>query len=194
LSHIPELEAKFLAALGEIDGAYAERVHAGGCPCCRGALDRADFPRKPRGDLGEAAAAYELRRSFCCRREGCRRRATPPSLRFFGRKVYVAVFVIVASAAARAQPIGGRGSARRVHGVPVRTVQRWLAWWETVFALSAFWTEAKAFFAAPVDVAALPGSLLARFAGDPTKALEKMLRFTAPITTTSVKARIAMVA
>ena len=193
MSHVPELEARFLASLGEIDAAYAEQVHSAGCPVCGGALDRADYPRKPRGELGDAAEAYKRRRSFCCRREGCRKRATPPSLRFFGRKVYIAVMVIVASAAARATSITGRGKARRVHGVPVRTVQRWLAWWRAVFALSAFWTEAKAFFAKPVEVGALPGSLLSRFRGGRAEALEKMLRFTAPLTTTSVKARIAMV-
>jgi hypothetical protein len=191
LSHVPELEAQFLVALGEIDAAYAARVHAAGC-LCGGVLDLADYPRKPRGDLGEAAEAYALRQSFCCRREGCRKRATPPSLRFLGRKVYIAVLVIVASAAARATSIGGRGSARRVHGVPVRTVQRWLAWWQTVFALSAFWSEARAFFATPMEVDALPVSLLSRFSGERPEALVKMLRFTAPITTTSVRAKIAM--
>jgi hypothetical protein len=193
VSHVPEFDARFLAALGEIDAAYAEQVQSAGCPVCGGALDRADYPRKPRGELGEAAAVYERRRSFCCRREGCRRRATPPSLRFLGRKVYIAVIVVVASAAARATSITGRGKARRMHGVPVRTVQRWRAWWQTVFALSVFWTGAKAFFAKPVEVASLPGSLLSRFSGDRADALEKMLRFMAPITTTSVKARIAMV-
>jgi hypothetical protein len=190
---VPELEAKFLAALDEIDAAYAARVQAAGC-LCGGVLDRADYPRKPRGDLGNAAEAYAVRRSFCCRREGCRKRATPPSLRFLGRKVYIAVLVIVASASARAMSIAGRGSARRVEGVPVRTVRRWLSWWQTVFALSAFWSEARAFFATPVDVDALPVSLLSRFSGERPEALGKMLRFTAPITTTSVQVRIAMVA
>lgn len=194
MSHIAELDAKFLAALGEIDAAAAERVHEAGCARCAGALDRANYPRKPRGELGEAAEQYEWRDSFCCRRDGCRKRATPPSLRFFGRKVYIAVVVIVASAAARTSPITGRGAPRKVHGVPVRTVLRWLAWWQTAFALSAFWSEAKGFFAGPVEVAMLPASLLACFGGSRTEALERLLRFTAPITTTSVKTRIAMVA
>lgn len=191
--HVPEFDARFLASLGEIDAAYAEHVRSAGCPVCGGALDRADYPRKPRGELGEAAEAYERRRSFCCRREGCRKRATPPSLRFLGRRVYLAVIVVVASASADSMTITVRGKARRVHGVPVRTAQRWLAWWRTAFALSGFWAEAKAFFAKPVEVAALPGSLLSRFRGSRTDGLEKMLRFLAPITTTSVKARIAMV-
>lgn len=190
--HVPGLDANFLAALGVVDAANAAKVQQAGCARCGGRLDRARYPRKPRGELGEAEEAYAYRLSFCCRTEGCRRRATPPSLRFMGRKVYIAVVVIVASASGRAMSLSGRGQPKRVHEVPVRTVRRWLGWWEAVFALGAFWAEAKAFFATPVDERALPASLLERFGGATTMALEKLLRFTAPITTESVKARIAM--
>jgi hypothetical protein len=193
MSHDFAFDAKFLAGLGEIDAIYAARVHEAGCPHCGGALDHGDFPRKPRGELGEAAAGYERRLSFCCRCDGCRRRATPPSLRFLGRKVYFAVLVVLASAAGRGMSLTGRGSARRVDGVPVRTVRRWLAWWQTAFALGAFWGEAKGFFSTPVVVSELPVSLLARFGAAGQAALEKMLRFIAPITTTSVQSRITRV-
>jgi len=192
LSHVPEYDAKFLKALGEIDAEHAERVHRSGCPRCGGALDHADYARKPRGELGEAAGSYERRCSFCCRVDGCRKRATPASLRFLGRKVYVAVLVVVASAVGRSMRLTGRRSPRSVQGVPVRTVRRWLDWWQTVFALGAFWSEAKSFFTMPVDVGELPVSLLERF-GTGKVALERVLRFTAPITTTSLRTRIAMV-
>ena len=192
MCHVPEFDAKFLKALFEIDAQHAEEVHQAGCRECGGALDRADYPRKPRGELGEAAGSYERRCSFCCRVEGCRKRATPASLRFLGRKVYIAVWVIVASAAARPMRLTGRGVPRQVHGVPVRTVRRWLEWWQTVFALGRFWSEAKAHFAPPVEVAELPASLVERF-GTGSVALEKLLRFTAPITTESASTRIAMV-
>jgi hypothetical protein len=193
LFHVPGLDAKFLAALGEIDAAYALKVQEAGCTECRGPLDRAPYPRKPRGDLGEAADAYTCRLSFCCRCDGCRKRATPPSLRFLGRKVYVAVVVIVASVAGRAMALSGHGRPKRVHDVPVRTVRRWLSWWQTVFALGAFWAEAKGLLATPVEEQELPTSLLDRFGGLTVSALEKMLRFTAPITTESVNTRMAMV-
>jgi hypothetical protein len=192
LSHVVEYDAKFLKALGEIDAGHADRVHRSGCPQCGGPLDRGDYPRKPRGELGEAAGSYERRRSFCCRVDGCRKRATPASLRFFGRKVYFAVLVIAASARARSMRLTGRGRARQVDGVPTRTVRRWLDWWQTVFALGAFWSEAKGLFGTPVDASELPVSLLERF-GIGNVAIEKLLRFTAPITTESMSARIAMV-
>jgi hypothetical protein len=192
LCHVAEFEAKFLVGLGEIDVAYARKVRETGCEHCGGPLDRADYPRKPRGGLGEAAVAFERRCSFCCRLDGCRKRATPPSLRFLGRKVYVAVWVVVASVAGRSARLTGPDRARRVHGVPTRTVLRWLDWWQTAFALGAVWSEAKALFATPVEIGLLPVSLLERFECGPG-ALEKMLRFTAPITTASVRARMAMV-
>ena len=39
-----------------------------------------------------------LRLSFCCDREGCRKRVTPPSVRFLGRKVYLAAVMILINA------------------------------------------------------------------------------------------------
>lgn len=193
MSHELTVDGKFLTALREVDAACAQRVRRAGCPHCGGVLDRADYPRKPRGDLGEPYPDFERRRSLCCRSEGCRRRATPPSLLFLGPKVYVGVLVIVASIAGRARELLGDDRGRSVHGVPARTVRRWLLWWRTVFALGAFWKEARGFFAVPVDVGELPGSLVERFAGTAEKTLARTLAFLAPLTTTSVRARIAMV-
>lgn len=185
-------DAKWFATLAAIDEQFAGNVKAAGCADCGGPLDRADYDRKPRGDLGESADAFARRRSFCCRREGCRHRATPPSVRFLGRKVYVAVLVVLASVLGRERQIVGRGSDRRVVGVSVRTVRRWIDWWQIAFVLGRFWSEAKGLFATPVDEMALPTSLLARFAAPATSAVTAMLRLIAPITTASVEASIAM--
>jgi len=192
LFHDWSFDTKFFAALAAIDTAYAERVREAGCVHCEGVLDRADYPRKARGELGEAATSYQKRLSYCCRSEGCRKRATPPSLRFLGRKVYVAAVVVVASAAGRAVQMVGSGSPRRVHGVPVRTVRRWHEWWQDVFAQGVFWAEARAFFATPVEAAQLPVSLLARFGEAGANTVGRLLRFISPITTGSVRTRIAM--
>jgi hypothetical protein len=186
------MDAQFWEQLTRIDLLWGERVREGGCEGCGGPLDRADYPRKPRGGLGEGAAEHARRVSFCCRRDGCRQRSTPPSVRFLGRKVYVGALVIVASMVGRAVLAQGRQLRRPVEGVPSRTVGRWLSWWQTVFALSPFWLEAKSFFASPVEIAQLPASLLSRF-GAGTSALKRLLGFLAPTTTTSVRARIAMV-
>jgi hypothetical protein len=190
--HRDGADGKLFVALAEIDEVFAARVRAAGCANCGGPLDRADYERKPRGDLGDAAAGYTRRRSFCCRRDGCRLRATPPSVRFLGRKVYAAVIVVVASIIGRERSLGGRGAPRQVESVPVRTVRRWLDWWRVGFALSSFWKEAKGFFATPVDEAALPGSLLKRFGAPSAASLTQLLRLIAPITTASVRAPVVM--
>jgi hypothetical protein len=184
------VDAKLFASLAEIDEAGAAKVRAAGCGRCGGKLDRADYPRKPRGDLGEAEDTYARRGSFCCR--ACRRRTTPPSVRFLGRKVYVAAIVVVASVVGRACGLVGRGRPRKGEGVPVRTVRRWLDWWSIIFALSAFWKEAKGLLSPGVDESALPGSLLARL-GEPSAAtLTRLLRLISPVTTTSFEARTVM--
>lgn len=193
MSHELTIDGKFFAALGEVDAAHAQRVKLAGCAHCGGVLDRADYPRKARGAVGEQGGVLERRLSLCCRSEGCRRRATPPSLRFFGRKVYLAVVVIVASMAGRAGSVAGGRRERAVHGVPGRTVRRWLLWWQSVFALSAFWKEAQGFFADAVEVRELPTSLVERFPGTAASRLASALAFLAPVTTSSVRARIAMV-
>jgi len=112
-------------------------------------------------------------------------------VRFLGRKVYVAAIVVLASVLGRRQSLVGHGTPRRVEGVPVRTVRRWLMFWSVTFTLTAFWSEAKSFLAPPVEEAMLPGSLLARFGADGGTALTRMLRWIAPITTESVRAEIA---
>ena len=64
------------------------------CADCGARLDVANFNRKPRGRPLKLGPEHNRRFSFCCRRDGCRGRATPPSLRFLGRRVYVAAIVV----------------------------------------------------------------------------------------------------
>ena len=51
--------------------------------------------RKPRGRPLGLGPEDDWRLSFCCAVDGCRTRATPPSLRFLGRKVYLATIVVL---------------------------------------------------------------------------------------------------
>ena len=119
MSHdwIPDLN--FFKQLDDEDARITAKVKADGCPDCGGRLDRADYPRKPRGgDIGVAGEMFEKRRSLCCAREGCRRRRTPPSLVFLGRRVYLAITVVLA--AWRATMAWSSPSRR--------TVGRWRGW------------------------------------------------------------------
>ena len=76
--------------------------------------------------------------------------------------------------------------------VPLRTVRRWRAWWTVTLIATAFWTEARARFATPVEESLLPASLLDRFGGIESAAVEKLLRFTSPITTATQRSKIPM--
>jgi hypothetical protein len=130
-------------------------------------------------------AAHAQRLSLCCAAEGCRRRATPPSVRFLGRRVYVgAAMVAITALDARARRAEVRG-LRAWLGLSARTLARWRRWWRAVFAESAFWRSARGQLRTPVTATALPGGLLQRFAGDLRAQLIAGLHFLAPITTSA---------
>lgn len=177
------MDVQFLQGLLALDEAIGEQVQAAGCGHCGGRLDRADYARKPRGgSVAPGAETWWRRLSLCCAREGCRRRSTPPSVRFLGRRVYAEVVVVLASMVALATD---RASAlRAATGVPARTVRRWRSWWQGAFLASALWRECQARMVPAPSVAELPGSLLSRFA--PSTALRDLARLLAPITTASV--------
>ena len=128
---------------------------------------------------------YGWRLSLCCAREGCRKRATPPSLRFLGRKVYLgAVVVLLSALRCGVTPIRLRYLEERV-GVSRRTLMRWRRWWCERFTATPFWRAAASRLMPPVASAELPASLLERFAGGVRDRVVATLRFITPITTES---------
>lgn len=162
MSHESILGEEWFASLAEFDRQIAEAVAAEGCRHCGGPLYQGNYERKPRGgQLAEAGEAFRLRHSLCCGREGCRKRALPPSLRFLGRRVYLEAVVLLASV--RAMALETLRQAREATGVPARTLRRWHTWWTAAFPLSAVWTELRARFVPPPPAESeLPRSLLER--------------------------------
>jgi hypothetical protein len=179
MSHPWAPDASLWRRLLKIDQETAARIRKGGCRHCGGPLHRADYPRKPRGALGAFEAAFCTRLSFCCGH--CRRRTTPPSVRFLGRKVYVGELVLRASVALQTLKELGRA----VLGVPARTVRRWLCWWREGLTSSSFWKVTRALFMPPLNESALPASLLERFAESDAALGVRALAFMAPVTTGS---------
>ena len=178
-------DSRFYQFLFRIDQSIAEEVQAGGCQC-GGVLHSACYPRKPRGYRSALDESYEYRLSFCCACDGCRRRTTPPSVRFLGRKVYLGVLVVLISA------LEGGLSARRRRQlidtleVPAQTLWRWQQWWREVFAEGPWWRMARAQFIPPITPEGLPGKVLARLRGaDLLERLVRMLWLIAPVSTTS---------
>lgn len=176
-------DARLYELLLKFDGDLAACARRWGCRC-GGVLHRADYERKPRGALAALPAGYESRFSFCCAQDGCRRRTTPASIRYLGRKVYLGVVVVLVTAMERGGGSVGELCARI--GVSRRTVVRWRRWWQTAFATSAFWQAARGLLAGAVAIEALPASLLARFvAPDEGERLIRLLDFIKPVTTTA---------
>lgn len=182
--------ARFHALLLAFDQDLADTARCAGCALCNGVLHSARYRRKPRGRLCQLGEEHDWRFSFCCAVDGCRKRATPPSLRFLGRKVYLAAMVVLVAimrqgaTAARMRQLSGLASIDR------RTVERWRVWWRDSFTSSPFWQIARAAFMPPVDPERLPASLLERFSDDGapcrdtpgTMRLIALLRFMGPVT------------
>jgi len=179
-----EFGREFFTLLEQLDDEMARRVAAGGCPRCEGPLHRSDFDRKPRGGLiASAGEAFVRRFSLCCGREGCRKRATPPSVRFLGRRVYLGAVVIVASIVALA--LREAGEIRRRTGVPARTTRRWLGWWQGPYLDTEVFVTICARLIG-VEVGRVPASIVDRLAGTPTERVQGLLAWLLPLTTGSV--------
>ncbi len=178
-------DASFWQFLFSIDQDLAKSTHEKGCPC-GGCLHSAKYPRKPRGGPDNLPDHYGYRLSFCCNRDGCRKRATPPSVRFLGRKVYLAAVVILV-AAMRQGP-----SPRRVRelserfGADRRTIARWQTLWQEHFPRTPFWKVARSRLVPAIKVDTLPRSLLKAFVhqDDIHGGWARLLQFLSPITIT----------
>jgi hypothetical protein len=126
-----------------MDDNIAADYRAAGCGPCGGVLHAAWYQRKPRGRPAELGDIYDQRFSFCWAQRECRKRTTPPSLRFLGRKVYHATVVMVVSAMQHGARFARRQLSDRL-GVSPRTVARWRHWWAHSFTASPFWHVASA--------------------------------------------------
>ena len=181
-------DVRFHQLLLNFDHDMADTARGQGCSC-GGVLHSARYRRKPRGlPTGLDKNAYCWRFSFCCAVDGCRHRATPPSLRFLGGRVYLATMVVLISVMRHGATAPRVARLSQLIGVSRRTVAHWREWWRTTFAQSRFWQAARAAFMPPVDQDRLPASLLERFAGGSAEQLLALLRFLAPITGGAVHA------
>jgi hypothetical protein len=175
--------------LEKVDADLAEEVRQGGCLHCSGKLHRAKYPRKPRGQPQRERERKEevYRDSFCCDQDGCRKRHTPPSVRFLGRKVYWGLVVVVVSAMRHGLTPPRLKVLRQSLRVSRRTVERWREWWLHTFVQSSFWKAARAGFSSPMDLNILPQSLCAVFGvGERRDRLLELLKFLSPMTTGSI--------
>jgi hypothetical protein len=175
-------DAAFYRLLLRFDEDLAAAERPLGCRVCAGRLEVGDFRRKPRGVAFKLGERFAERLSFCCAQRDCRKRRTPASVRFLGRKVYLAALVVLISAM-RCGPTPLR--LRRLHewvGVSRHTVARWRRWWSEELPSTPLWRALAGTWMPPVAGADLPASLLERLPGAPAERVAAILRALAPLT------------
>jgi hypothetical protein len=188
MSHKFLFNASFHSLLNKIDHELAEEVHKKGC-ACGGRLHKANYPRSPFGLPAAFRSDYEQRISFCC--DTCRKRTTPPSVRFFGRRWFPAPLFILISLLMSG--INDRRLAQVKHhfGIAVSesTWKRWRRWWRESFATTKFWQLSKGLVAGMLDSKlTFPRSLWCLFSGELEERVQCLLQFLAPLTGGNLRA------
>jgi hypothetical protein len=152
LKYLLSVDETFCQSLRDLDRDIFLAAKARGCPSCGGILDTSNYIRKTRG----MSKGDELRYSLCCRNEGCRKRRTPKSLRFLGRKVYGAWVVILA--VDFCEELGMKGQLAH------QTLSRWKNFWKNQLSDGTeFIKLARGLVAPGAQITDRPGSLVAHF-------------------------------
>ena len=138
----------FWSCLVKIDQKLLELAIDRSCIHCGKPLHISHFPRKVRGLDAAAEPFFKNRFSTCCAH--CRRRHTPLSVRFMGRRVYAFVVVILACMRALAD------------AASPRTLGRWTTWWTQGLPCLAVWRLVQSRFVGGLQVERLPASLVER--------------------------------
>jgi hypothetical protein len=108
---------------------------------------------------------------------------TPESVRFFGRRFFVAPFFLLVSAFNHGLTPERVRRLSEIFRVNRRTLARWRKWWLETFVQSLFWKAARARFLPLVCEATLPWSMCQRFGVQPLERLVALLKFLSPLTT-----------
>lgn len=196
MSHPLLASARFHEALLAFDEQAAADAKRRGCGVCGGRLDVADYARKPRGAPEGLSKAWSRRLSFCCAVDGCRKRLTPPSVRFLGRRVHTGVMVVLAAVLAHGLKGTRIRKLREVLDVDRRTLERWRRWWVEELPRTDLWTELSGRLDRPSSTRELPHSLFVRMEGaDEEERLHRFLRLLTPISHSArMRARFARAA
>lgn len=173
--------AIFYNSLLALDLLIAEQVKQTKCLFCHGNLHQSHYPRKPRGVPADTHADYAIRFSYCCGREGCRKRMTPPSMRFLSRKVYSSTIIFLVFLLKSKTDESKVEELNQLLGtsLSVETVRRWRNFWIKQVSQSRTWKRA-AF--SQVMAQALPRSLLDVFQQNSDISLTRALTWILPLT------------
>lgn len=178
-------DARLYLLLERFDRELADSSRKAGCRRCARQLHQANYPRKPRGAACKLGPEFARRWSFCCADRECRRRLTPPSVRFYGSRVYFGVVFVLCMAMEQGLQSGRGQQLGKLLGVSRQTLKRWRVYWQQTFVQTPFWRAARAHLSPPVEEGELPASLLRRFGVELISSLFMLLRFVAPLSSKS---------
>ena len=180
MSHKFLSDANFHELLNQIDQALAEQTKQKKCPYCGGELHQANYPRSPFGLLSLFRQYYEERLSLCC--SICRKRTTPPSVRFFGRRWFPAPVFMLINLLSLGVNERRLSQVKHHFGINISesTWKRWRKWWRERFITTLFWQQAKGLV--PTVDGSLPKGFWKIFKGAPAEKIRLLLQFLSPLT------------
>lgn len=176
-------KSSFHALLTEIDQELAAMALKSGCVHCGGKLHQADYPRSPAGMPSAFRDQYCQRISFCC--SICRKRTTPPSVRFFGRRWFPAPIFILISILQSGINERRLAQIKQHFGITISesTWKRWRRWWRDIFVTTQFWMKEKGLLSTPLQTNQfIPCALFHGFKGNCMDRVVLLIRFLSPLT------------
>ncbi len=173
-------DARFHNSLFDLDRLIAEQVRQEQCRFCHGNLHQSHFPRKPRGVPEGTNPDYSIRFSYCCGTDGCRKRFTPPSMRFLSRKVYSSVVILLIFLLKPETDESRIETINRLLGttLSVETLRRWRHFWTKDVPQTQTWRRLPIHQSLFQD---LPMSLFALFQETAKQALIMGLKLILPL-------------
>lgn len=190
MSHKFLFDSSFHSILIAMDREFADAAQKKGCPHCGGSLHQSDYPRSPFGIPAALRGFYEERISFCC--GTCRKRTTPNSVRFFGRRWFPAPFLILISALSLGINERRLTQIKKHFGVMVSesTWKRWRAWWRKLFLTTPFWRKTKGLLPPTPEIinGPFPRVFFSVFQGWLEEKIYLLLRLLSPLTSGILRA------
>lgn len=175
-------DSRLYDILLQIDKEIAAETRDKGCPNCGGVLHSACYPRKPLDMHLSSSKNNTIRFSLCCSVDNCRRRITPHSVRFLGRKRYLSLTLVLVTAMSQGLVQKRLDELAKIVGVSHRTIIRWKAWWQEIFLGSGFWKYNKSLFVSALNSASLCRDLVEQFTLHcVVTGLINLLRFISPM-------------
>jgi hypothetical protein len=173
----------FHLLLNKIDQEITDKDRQQGCFFCGNKLHKANYPRSPVGLPSQLRHHYNERLSLCC--DTCRKRTTPRSVRFFGRRWLPAPLFMLISVLMLGINERRLQQVKQHFGITVSesTWKRWRRWWRDSFQKTLFWQQSKGLAPSAIETNKFPPrALLDILQGSIEEKICRLLKFLSPLT------------